>query len=272
MATILVVDDLAANRQVLVALLRYEGHRLLEAEDGQQGLAVVQAEHPDLVITDVLMPVMDGYEFVRKLRLHAATRTIPVVFYTAHYGEREARAFALSSGVAFVLTKPVEPDDVLNIVVRALAGETETGVPPAASPLTSAFDREHLRLLTDQLSVKAEDLRTANGRLRALINIGLELASERDARDAGHRRSERPEAAAFRYRWNGRCELDRGRRRRPWSPADGSHRATDAAWRQCRWRPGDLAAPLAPSGSSRIPDGTHRVTDPGLRLDLPGRQ
>ena len=181
MATILVVDDLAANRQVLVALLRYEGHRLLEADDGQQGLAVVQAEHPDLVITDVLMPVMDGYEFVRKLRLHAATRTIPVVFYTAHYGEREARAFALSSGVAFVLTKPVEPDDVLNIVVRALAGETETGVPPAASPLTSAFDREHLRLLTDQLSVKAEDLRTANGRLRALINIGLELASERDA-------------------------------------------------------------------------------------------
>jgi len=47
MATILVVDDLSANREVLVALLRYKGHRLLEAEDGNQGLAVVQAEHPD---------------------------------------------------------------------------------------------------------------------------------------------------------------------------------------------------------------------------------
>ena len=50
MATILIVDDLAANREVLVALLRHEGHRLLEAEDGKQGLAVVQTEHPDLVI------------------------------------------------------------------------------------------------------------------------------------------------------------------------------------------------------------------------------
>jgi two-component system cell cycle sensor histidine kinase/response regulator CckA len=69
MATIRIVDDLSANRQVLVALLRYKGHRLLEAEDGNQGLAVVQAEHPDLVITDVLMAVMDGYEFVRQLRL-----------------------------------------------------------------------------------------------------------------------------------------------------------------------------------------------------------
>ncbi|HLY55939.1 MAG TPA: response regulator, partial [Stellaceae bacterium] len=60
MATILVVDDLAANREVLVSLLRYKGHRLLEAEDGSQGLAAALAERPDLVITDVLMPVMDG--------------------------------------------------------------------------------------------------------------------------------------------------------------------------------------------------------------------
>ena len=69
-----------------MTLLRQHGHRLLEAADGSQGLAVVHAEHPDLVITDVLMPVMDGYEFGRQLRLDPATRGIPVVFYTAHYG------------------------------------------------------------------------------------------------------------------------------------------------------------------------------------------
>jgi two-component system cell cycle sensor histidine kinase/response regulator CckA len=180
-STILVVDDVAANRELLVTLLRYQGHRLFEAADGREALAAIQAEHPDLVITDVLMPVMDGYEFVRQLRLNPTTSRIPVVFYTAHYGEREARAFALSSGVSFVLTKPVEPEGVLKIVGRALAGETETGLPQDASPLRTAFDREHLRLLTDKLSEKAGDLKTANGRLRALINIGLELASERDA-------------------------------------------------------------------------------------------
>jgi CheY-like chemotaxis protein len=64
MATILIVDDLSANRQLLVTLLRHHGHRVLEAADGRAGLAAVQAEHPDLVIPDVLMPVMDGYQFV----------------------------------------------------------------------------------------------------------------------------------------------------------------------------------------------------------------
>src|SRR3977135_258480 len=108
MATILIVDDLATNRKFLVTLLRRRGYRLLEAADGRQGLAVVGAEHPDLVITDVLMPVMDGYELVRQLRLDPTTSTIPVVFYTAHYGEREARALALSNGVAYVLTNPAE--------------------------------------------------------------------------------------------------------------------------------------------------------------------
>src|ERR1700726_4183132 len=122
MATILVVDDLAANRDVLVILLRHHGHRLLEAADGREGLAAVQAEHPDLVITDVLMPVMDGYEFVRQLRLDPAIRETAVVLCTAPYGAREARALAPSLGVADVVTKPMDGRDVIPIVGRALAG------------------------------------------------------------------------------------------------------------------------------------------------------
>ena len=164
-----------------MTLLRQHGHRLLEAADGSRGLAVVQAERPDLVITDVLMPVMDGYEFGRQLRLDPATRGIPVVFYTAHYGEREARALALSLGVSDVLIKPAESAEVLTIVGRLLSGESGTGSASGAFPLTREFDREHLRLLTDKLSETVGDLKTANARLRALINIGLEVASERDA-------------------------------------------------------------------------------------------
>ena len=180
MATILIVDDVTANREVLVTLLRYHGHRLLEAADGREALTVVQAEHPDLVISDVLMPVIDGYEFVKQLRLDPATRGIRVVFYTAHYVEPDARSLALSSGVSFILTKPAETPEVLKIVERALSGESQTSTPSGVAPLTTAFDREHLRLVTDKLSEKAGDLGTANARLKALIDIGLELASERD--------------------------------------------------------------------------------------------
>lgn len=66
MAKILIVDDRPINREFLTTLLGYRGHHLLEATDGAEALDVVRAEHPDLIITDVLMPVMDGYEFVRK--------------------------------------------------------------------------------------------------------------------------------------------------------------------------------------------------------------
>jgi CheY-like chemotaxis protein len=63
------LNDLAANRKVLVLFLRDQGHRVHEAADGREGLAAVQADPPDLVIADVLMPVMDGHEFARQLRL-----------------------------------------------------------------------------------------------------------------------------------------------------------------------------------------------------------
>ena len=176
MATILIVDDVAANRDLLVMILQHQGHRLLEAGDGRAGLAAALADRPDMVITDVLMPVMDGYELVRQLRLDPATRGIPVVFYTAHYGEGDARALARAGGVSDVLAKPVEIDQVLSIVARVLGG----GVTAEAAPLSTDFDREHLRLVTDKLSEKAGDLRSANARLRALINIALDFASERD--------------------------------------------------------------------------------------------
>jgi signal transduction histidine kinase/DNA-binding response OmpR family regulator len=181
MATILIVDDVSDNRQFLVTVLRYHGHRLLEAADGREGLAAAQAHHPDMVITDVLMPVMDGYELARQLRLDPATSAIPVVFYTANYGEREARALAQSSGVPEVLPKPTAPDEVLRIVARVLSGPSAWAVPATPAPLATDFDREHLRLLPDRLPETTADLRAANARLRAVINIGLELASERDA-------------------------------------------------------------------------------------------
>src|ERR1700760_2426817 len=84
-AKILVVDDYPTNREFLVTLLGYRGHSLHEASDGAEALDVAAAVRPDLIITDVLMPTMDGYEFVRRLRSISEIASTPVIFYTAHY-------------------------------------------------------------------------------------------------------------------------------------------------------------------------------------------
>jgi PAS domain S-box-containing protein len=176
MATILIVDDLSANRKFLITLLSSHGHDVVEAANGREALVAVQAKHPALVITDVLMPVMDGYEFVKRLRLDPSTSDVPVLFYTAPYGEREATLFARSSGIPYVLTKPGQPAEVLEIVSRVLAGDRASAPPPGGSAVRDV-NRDHLRLLTNQLSEKTEDLKDANARLRALVNIGMDLAS-----------------------------------------------------------------------------------------------
>jgi CheY-like chemotaxis protein len=146
--TILIVDALSGNRNFLATLLRDQGHRVLEASNGREGLAAVQAEHLDLVITDVLMPVMDGYEFVRQLRLDPQTSPIPVLFYTAPYSEREARELSRSVGVSFVLTKPAESTEVLKIVNRVLAGKSEAELPSLSAALTTEVESAHLWLHT----------------------------------------------------------------------------------------------------------------------------
>jgi len=176
MANILIVDDHPANRTFLADLLEYKGHRLLEAADGAQALDVVRAEHPDLVICDVLMPTMDGFELVRQLRADPEIAQTKVIFYTAHYNEREAKNLAQAAGVSHVLTKPCEPELVLRVVDEALGRPLRTA-PPIQPEI---FDTEHLRLVTDKLSAAVEDLQIANRRLSALIELNLRLASERD--------------------------------------------------------------------------------------------
>jgi CheY-like chemotaxis protein len=89
MAKVLIVDDHAINRELISTVLVHVGHACHEAADGLQALDAVRTWHPDLVICDILMPVMDGYEFVRQLRADTAIATTKVVFYTATFIERE---------------------------------------------------------------------------------------------------------------------------------------------------------------------------------------
>jgi CheY-like chemotaxis protein len=104
MAKILIIDDSPANRSFLITLLGYFGHSIREASDGAEALALASTEAPDLVIADILMPTMDGYEFVRRLRAISELATTPVIFCTAHFGERDAQDLAKQCGVEQVLT------------------------------------------------------------------------------------------------------------------------------------------------------------------------
>jgi CheY-like chemotaxis protein len=85
MATILVVDDHPTNREFFTTLLSYQGHRLLEAADGAEALALARAGRPDLIISDILMPTMDGFELVRHLRTDLSLGSTRVIFSTAHF-------------------------------------------------------------------------------------------------------------------------------------------------------------------------------------------
>ena len=121
MATVLVVDDRDINRSLLVTLLNYAGHRVIEASDGAEALCLAHAERPDLVITDILMPTVDGYEFIRQLRLDPTISSIPVILSSAHYLQDEARALNDACGVFAILPKPCEPELILSTVSRALS-------------------------------------------------------------------------------------------------------------------------------------------------------
>src|SRR3569833_1126009 len=85
MAIIVVVDDRQSERQYLTSLFEYEGHSVISAGDGFAAMQSISSTSPDLVFTDIVMPMMDGFEFVRQLREHPGTRNTPVVLYTAAY-------------------------------------------------------------------------------------------------------------------------------------------------------------------------------------------
>jgi diguanylate cyclase (GGDEF)-like protein len=181
MATVLVVDDIAINRQRIVTLVTDRGHRALEAADGAEALALARKERPDLVICDILMPTMDGYEFVRQLRREPAIANTEVIFYSANYREQQARNLARACGVARVLIKPAAPEEIIAAIEQALDHQTTAESSPSKPhPTRGDFDREQLRVMTDKLAEKAHSLEFANQRLSALIDLNIQLASERD--------------------------------------------------------------------------------------------
>jgi CheY-like chemotaxis protein len=119
---ILIVEDVPNVLELLEVTLRFKGYAVITARNGEEALEVISQQRPVLIITDILMPKMDGYAFVQKLRLNPETRAIPVVFLSATYVTPEDRDFALSLGAARFMEKPIDTEDFL-LTVAELVNE-----------------------------------------------------------------------------------------------------------------------------------------------------
>jgi CheY-like chemotaxis protein len=122
MAKILLVEDDEMNRDMLSRRLERRGYQVVMAVDGGQGLGVARSEAPDLILMDVSLPVLDGWEATRRLKAAAATQAIPIIALTAHAmaGDREK---AVEAGCDDYDTKPIEFPRLLGKIQALLAQE-----------------------------------------------------------------------------------------------------------------------------------------------------
>ncbi|HEX9333501.1 MAG TPA: response regulator [Anaerolineales bacterium] len=131
---VLIVEDVPDILKLLHATMTFKGYRVVTAHNGQEALEAVRRERPALVITDIMMPKLDGFGLVHRLRINPETREIPVIFLTATYVALEDKAFALNIGVTRFIEKPVNFEKFLETVDELLT----QGVPAVPALMSEA--------------------------------------------------------------------------------------------------------------------------------------
>lgn len=148
---VLVVEDIPDILKLLDATLQFKGYRVVTARDGQEALETIQREHPALVIADILMPKMDGFSLLHRIRLIPETRKIPVIFLSATYVAQEDKDFARAIGVTRFIEKPVDWDKFLPIISEILT----KGVPITPTSLNEyGFYKGYRKRLETKLNHK----------------------------------------------------------------------------------------------------------------------
>ncbi|MBN2538916.1 MAG: response regulator, partial [Deltaproteobacteria bacterium] len=168
MKKVLIVDDISTNLYMLETVLKGYGFEVISAENGKEALDRARCNPPDLIVTDILMPVMDGYALCRQWKSDDTLKQIPLVFYTATYTEAKDEEFALSLGADRFILKPQEPDILMNMLQEVLQ-EEYTAKQVTAKLLGEEMElfRQHNEVLFNKLEKKMMDLETANQELRA---------------------------------------------------------------------------------------------------------
>jgi signal transduction histidine kinase len=178
-ARILIVDDEHRNRELLKIMLTPEGYLLLTADSGEEALGIVAEQPPDLILLDVMMPGMDGYQVAGKIKENLATTNIPVIMLTA-LDDRNARMLGLSAGAEDFLTKPVDRAElcvrVRNLLrikaygdkLRTTLAALESANIAAAAALAEASEA---RLMAEHANnAKTQFLRAMSHELRTPLN------------------------------------------------------------------------------------------------------
>jgi PAS domain S-box-containing protein len=167
--TILLVDDKADNLYLLEKVLQGRGYQTATALHGAQALSLALAHPPDLVVSDILMPVMDGFTLCREWRRSEKLMKIPFLFYTATYTDPKDEEFALSLGADRFLVKPKEPREFLAVIQEVLAADHAGGLQRkrAQGPEEKVFLVEYNETLVRKLENKVRAMETAEKELRA---------------------------------------------------------------------------------------------------------
>lgn len=168
---LLIVDDEPNLLRAVAACLRGEGYEVDTARSGEEGLVHVAQRLPDLIVSDIRMPRMDGYAFARQLRANPRTDLIPIVFLTAK-DESSERIAGIRSGVDAYLTKPFEPDELIAVIENILARVERTHAEIAR--LIGSNTREQITFIDEELT-------EAEQRIAAAVASGLsnkDIASE----------------------------------------------------------------------------------------------
>jgi len=185
--TILIVDDRSADRRLLKKMLESSGYGVQEAADGKEGLEMAELHKPDLIIADTLMPVMDGFGFLRNIRKNEKTKTIPFILYSAVYTGYADEKLALSLGANAFIQKPIDTDEFLLKVEAAIRGVKDRKK-TATKELTEEEEeylRRYCQVVAAKLEEKVRELEETNEHLQLQVVDGLR------AEDALHKERDR---------------------------------------------------------------------------------
>jgi CheY-like chemotaxis protein len=160
---ILIVEDVPNVQELLEITLRFKGYPVVTANDGQDALDKISRQRPALIITDILMPRMDGYALTHQVRKNPLTSNIPVVFVSATYITPEDKKFALSLGGVRFMEKPIDTEDFLLTVAEILTQGAGTMPRPMA-------DEEFFRGYRERLEAKLRYKNTQIARTERLLS------------------------------------------------------------------------------------------------------
>jgi len=165
---ILVVDDMADNRYLLEALLTDSGYQVRSAKDGVEAIVKLNDEAFDLVISDILMPEMDGFMLCQQIKDDDSLRDIPVIFYTASYLDPEHEKLAMALGASAYIIKPAEPAELLKKVEAVLAEYREDKLSIPSEPKMGKTELIHMygEVVSKKLGEKLQELEAEREALR----------------------------------------------------------------------------------------------------------